>query len=367
MRLGKYMGALLGLAIIGSACAAEFKQWGVGEGRTGRRFVFLLRCESWADYLVQRSTNLVDWETIGLSHGFETNRLFASTNSIAAMPHAFFRTVRTDANFFGYAVVAKELISLGTNSTVTIDSFDSSNPLYSTNGFYEPTKRKDTALVATLSSNTPAIETGLGRIYGHAVTAPGGTVTGNIGNAAWHVINTGIQPGTVFHDFSTNLADVVLPTNATNWATPLQSDGTYILTTGDYKINGDFTARMQVVGNARLWIAGRVRMGAGDYINIAGNGSLRMYVGGGAVPSDAFFSGNVMINTPGKAANCSIFGLTNCTEIKFYGAADFTGVIYAPNAVVSVGPTSEIVGAITAKSVSCVGVSGLHYDEALGH
>src|SRR5207248_7208407 len=81
-----------------------------------------------------------------------------------------------------------------------IDSFDSSDPTYSTNGLYVASKRKDNGIALSNSSATPAISVGTGRIYGSVITGAGaGTVTigssGAVGDADWNATGVAGKTG----------------------------------------------------------------------------------------------------------------------------------------------------------------------------
>jgi hypothetical protein len=55
--------------------------------------------------------------------------------------------------------------------------------------------------------------------------------------------------------------------------------------------------------------------------------------------------------------------------MTFNGNAEFAGIVYAPNADVTVkggGSAGEMVGALYANNISFNGGTTLHYDQALG-
>src|SRR5205085_2266985 len=123
-----------------------------------------------------------------------------------------------------------------------------------------------------------------------------------------------------------------------------------------------------VIGKARLWITGDVKLTGNDEIKVAGNGSLDLYLGnpvGGAVASVDFGGGGVVNNT-GTAAKVKIWGLPTLTDLDFKGNAWLTAQVYAPNADASFTGTPDIAGSIAAKSIDLSGNAGVHYDESLG-
>ena len=125
---------------------------------------------------------------------------------------------------FVKGMVAKGQIDMNGNNIAT-DSFDSSNPSYSTSGQYDPAKRKDKGDVATNSGLVNSLNVGNADILGHVSTGPGGTVAvganGLIGDARFMTDATyrgqhdadrnGIQDGWSSDDMNVNFADVKIP------------------------------------------------------------------------------------------------------------------------------------------------------------
>jgi hypothetical protein len=93
-----------------------------------------------------------------------------------------------------YGIVGLNGVTIGGSSL--INSYNSSDPDYSTGGLYDPTKARDQAGVGTLSTSRPAIITDSAKIYGYAATGPGGTVSGHVGEYAFFSTGgSGIQDG----------------------------------------------------------------------------------------------------------------------------------------------------------------------------
>src|SRR4029450_10311920 len=140
-----------------------------------------------------------------VSQGF--TRLPLTTNMISRTV-----VVRTRlAMLFADAMVAKDTIDLGGNG-MEIDSFDSADPNYSTNGLYDPTKRKDNGKVATNSRFTNSFVTGNATIRGTIATGPGGLPkigsNSTVGDNAWvDGDNLGLQPGAFTDDMNASFDD----------------------------------------------------------------------------------------------------------------------------------------------------------------
>ena len=133
--------------------------------------------------------------------------------------------VATKRDFvFVKGMVAKGQIDMNGNNIAT-DSFDSSNPSYSTNGQYDPAKRKDKGDVATNSGLVNSLNVGNADILGHVSTGPGGSVAvganGLVGDARFmtdasyrsqkDLNRDGIQDGWSSDDMNVNFADVKIP------------------------------------------------------------------------------------------------------------------------------------------------------------
>jgi hypothetical protein len=300
-------------------------------------------------------------------------------------------TTQRDA-IFAKGMVAKDSIDMNGNN-IRADSFDSSNPLYSTNGLYIQSRSRDNGDVAVNSSLTNSLNVGNANIYGHVSTGPGGIVAvgsqGAVGDAAWHVgNNNGIKSGWSSDDMNVSFPDVTAPTNVTtftpvggyysvvsavapptglgnrvvrtNWTTttslPSGVSGT-VVTNGSvgnrtytYQVYNFFMATNAANGtyyDAVLETGNYALPSLNGKILVLGNASL--YVSTSlnvsalviewsrhldlysAAPSVSL-TGNNTVNSDATADSFAFWGLPTCTSISFSGNASFTGSIYAPNA-----------------------------------
>src|SRR5262245_24283288 len=174
------------------------------------------------------------------------NGTFAAVNlddKIATYTSRSIRIGTAKDGLFTKAMVAKETIDLRGNN-IQSDSFDSSNPLYSTNGLYDPNpnKIKDNGDIATNSGITNSINVATANIWGRASTGPGGSVSvgpnGAVGSKAWNTAgNHGVEPGWVKDDMNVAFPDITVP--FTSGFTPMSGSlggttYTYLLGTGNY-------------------------------------------------------------------------------------------------------------------------------------
>ncbi len=105
----------------------------------------------------------------------------------------------------------KGMVAIGNvtmNGNCAADSFDSEDPLHSSNGMYDASKRRDQSFVGSVQGN---VDTGGGKIYGYMATGPSGTGYGNVGDMAWLASNSGIQSGHYQKDLNVSFPAVAAP------------------------------------------------------------------------------------------------------------------------------------------------------------
>jgi hypothetical protein len=292
------------------------------------------------------------------------------------------RVACTNRNTAIKGMLAKTTMKFG--GDVSADSFDSTDATASTAGKYDATKRRANGYIGTDGKGAGVINAGGSvSIYGSAATGPAGTVTSNggakIGDAAWQASgSTGIQPGHSSDDMNVFFPDVEKPftggfsiplplgllaslISGTNYTYAL-GDGTYQMTT----LNMSSKQAMIVQGNATLYVTGDVDLSGQSYIYIQPGASLKLYVGG-----QTSIAGNGVSNPSNQAKSFQYFGLPSNTSVKFSGNSTFAGVIYAPQAdlTMSGGGSTVIdfVGASTTATVTMSGSFNFHYDESLAN
>ena len=270
-------------------------------------------------------------------------------------------------------MLAKGQIDFKGNN-VTVDSFDSGDPMHSSSGKYDASIAKDNGDVETNSQLPGAINMGNGDIKGHVATGPGGTVAvgsnGSVGDNAWVNAGTpGIETGWNANDMNVDIQDVQQPfTN--NYSMPggarlkggIHYD--YLLGTGNYKLSS-FGGKVLVNGDAVLWVTDSVSFGTGDFLEIAPGASLKLYV---SAPT-ATFGGLGILNDGGYAKSFQYYGMPANTSVNLSANVSYAGVIYAPEADFTLGGGGSIdydfVGASVTSTVKLNGHFHVHYDEAL--
>ena len=303
------------------------------------------------------------------------------------------RTVQVVAakgtNQYPYGLHAKGAITLGGGSTV--DSFDSQDPNYSTNGMYDPNRHKANCYVVSEAGAARTIQVGTVTIFGYVETSAGaGTVTVNssgvVGdnNYASNSINAGtVQMSPVVHALTNNnrdIADVILPANLTSALPPVLGvsppysvNGTnydYCLgdTTNYFPGSFSISGSMIVTGHATFYVSGSFKMNSGGFLYLTPGSTLTLYVGTtNAAGNDSIsFSGGGVANGGGVAANLAIFGLPSVKTASYKGNSTFVGTCDAPEASVSMGGSSDACGSIVGNDITLSGGTSFHYDESRG-
>jgi len=276
------------------------------------------------------------------------------------------------SSLFRGSLAARVNIDLKGNDVMT-DSFDSLDPNHSTNGLYDPAKRKDAGDVATTEG---FINVQNANVMGTLYTGPDGGYTigaqGSVGDLGWVLGGTlGLQPGHYKNDFNLDFPDVLPPFQTAVPPAGDTIDGTnytWVLGYGNYmhidpkgaKFNtGDI---ILVVGRAKLYVTGEFIMGGGSMIMIAPGASLELYVAG----ADTAITS---VNNAGNCATFSYFGLPSNKRISLSGNDVFLGTIYAPDADLTMGGggnnTLDYQGAIAIKTIGMNGHFNFHFDENL--
>jgi hypothetical protein len=270
------------------------------------------------------------------------------------------------------AMAADGQIDLKGNNVQT-DSFQSCDPAYSTNGKYDPAKARDNGDIATNAGLVSSVTVGNADIKGHVSTGPGGSVSigsqGSVGSKAWvESGKSGIEPGFVSDDMNIDFPSVPVPFTA-GYTTPIGGlvNGVlydYVLTSGNYKL-GSLSGKVLVTGQANLLVTDSVSFTGQGKIEIAPGATLKLFV---SAPS-ANIGGNGVVNNGGNALNFQYYGLPSNTSLSMSGNAAFTGVIYAPQAALSLGGGGnnnyDFVGGSVTKTAKLNGHFNFHYDECL--
>jgi hypothetical protein len=343
----------------------------------GTAQITLTNCDiPYFQYVIQASSNLQDWISV-----WNTSSAVPTGSPVtvpATNATCFYRLMSRRWPLvprYGYAIITTSSINLNGNNCL-VDSFDSMNPNYSTNGQYSSMLRKANGDVATDVRLLGDVSIGTAHIYGHLYTGPGTALStvqigsqGTVGDLAWNAAHTGIESNYWSTNFNMALPDVAAPTGIGR-GLPAATNGNIVLPGGYYTTTVGPTAPLIITGPTTLWVQGSFSPG-GITITSSNNAYLSLYVGTtNTNGNDSLtFAGYGPINQPGYSANLDIMGLPSLTSVTFHGYAGFVGCIYAPEADMTGGGggnnTQDTSGSMIAKSLTVHGHWNFHYDEAL--
>lgn len=302
-----------------------------------------------------------------------------STGGVIPLPQTS-RTVELVAypsydRLFTNALTTKNQITL--SGGAIIDSFDSGDPLKSTNGRYDVTKRQANGDIAT-NSNGNLTNLSNNVVRGDAMSNQGtmqgtGGVTGQIVNNFNTTLDAVIapdwtgQPYTI--DNTYNTSKIVTAAAGSTQSTPTRiktntinigSHDAIVIANGNVASSG-----LLAPAYIDIYVTGDMKTNAQASITVSPNVNVRFYVAG-----NVDIGAGGVTNGTGYAANVQMYGIDppagTTRTFDMTGQADFTGVVYAPAFIYDFTGGGNIYGAVVAKTARLTGNSGFHYDEALG-
>jgi hypothetical protein len=273
-----------------------------------------------------------------------------------------------------------------------IDSFDSTNPLYSTNGQYVQGKRESHGDVGILDSTGSSLANGT-YLYGSlSYSGPAVQATQHVQGAISTPFNVNVPtvstPNWVSGSYSTALpaaqGNVITiqgdpnanpPTGTTT--NPLRYQVSSIVLSGKQTINiqspVDPVTHQTLSGydNVQIWITDAD--GATNSLSTSGNtagifldtnASVKFWVQG-----NISLTGQSIVNGSGYASNLIIYGVTptdgSTPTAYIAGQGNFIGVLDAPEFNTTYAGNGDIMGAVIARTLTISGNGSLHYDQAL--
>jgi hypothetical protein len=271
------------------------------------------------------------------------------------------RTIKvtcTNPPVFSYGIAVIYALQMnGGSPTFSSDSYDSSDPLYSTNGQYLPS-------MATTNGN-------VGDVYG-PVNLGNHVIAGNLSlgpEVSTASIGPGQVTGQIYTDFNVSFPDAQLPSNLTNAPPAVSTNGQYVFTmNGSWSIpsTGGSTPIVVMPG-----VSVQLRVDATSFnptsIHVMAtngiSGTLNLYQVSGSMT----LSGSAVVDS-GISRNFYYYGLPGVTSITCGGSSTFVGAIYAPEANMTLsggGSGNNFVGALVVKNLTLSGHYNIHFDSAL--
>ena len=268
-------------------------------------------------------------------------------------------------------ILAKTTITMSGGAYT--DSFNSSDPLKSTNGQYDPAKRQKHGDIATTITGNQS-DLGSCYIYGNASS-----------NGGAFVKSTNVQ-GTIYNNFSTTVPPISDPSFSSVNSTPTtvyNPHNPVTLTAGTASAPANYVLSAINISNKQnplilappasgqpgyinVWVKGNVNTSGNGYIQIMSGVQATFYVDG-----DISVSGGAFDNENGIASSLTIYGVTpsdgSTRNYTVSGNSTFVGVINAPAFNFQLTGTGDVMGSVIANQITITGAAGFHYDEALAH
>jgi len=238
------------------------------------------------------------------------------------------------------------------------NSFNSSDPALSTNGQYDPSKTTTNGSVASVFG---PVDIGNHSIAGNLYLGPTASST----------VPAGQVSGTIYNNYNVDFPDVVLPTTTWLPAATTSGGGKKGSQIHDFAVSGDYYVNDSLDIQVEPGVSVRLRVDTTSFspgnVNILStngtSGTLTAY----QVSGSGSMAGNVTVQS-GRARNLFYYGLPGVTSITYGGNSSFIGVIYAPEADLTLnggGNNNGLIGSSVTKTITMNGHYNFHFDEDL--
>jgi hypothetical protein len=288
---------------------------------------------------------------------------------------------------FANGLVAKDTIQFrGNNATVDSWNSDPDNDGAALIPYSDAVKN-DNGSVGSISVSVNAVAINNADIFGYASTGGALPSVGNQGRVGDFNQGAGtMDMSRVATDFTASFDPVTLPTTGSAVAAIGNGDlpttlGTVgastILRIPSITANGGAEKILTIEGDVTLIITAAARDDAlsltgQSSIVIAPGSSLKIYTDGDVdITGGGVANGGTTSGTANQPLNFQIWGTSTNTiqdqEISVKGNGVYSGVIYAPNASVTMVGDTDVLGSIVAEDITVTGNSKFHYDESLAN
>jgi hypothetical protein len=300
--------------------------------------------EASVQYVIESSPDLLNWSPVATNSDNNSTRQLALPAVTAA---TFYRASRKPIPLFNYALAAQGNIDL-MGSGLIASSWNSYDPNQSTNGAYNGY----TGINGDIASVAGIVDLSNHTVDGSLFLGPtasfsgSGYVTGSIS------INTNL----VFPDVS--LPNVTwLPAPLTNGICAFTTNGFYNITNNNpISVEPGIVATLSVT-SATTFSPSSITIKGGT----TNSGTLIIYQSRGSFS----FTGGPLT---GRPQNFIYLGLPGVTSLNILTAANFVGLIYAPEAVVpfqSGASSYYFIGSYVVGNATLNGHCTFHFDESL--
>jgi len=308
-----------------------------------------LNGEPGISYIVESSPDLLNWTAIATNNDSGALRIL-TLEADAFAP--YYRVSRAPRPLAIFALATRGNMALNSNGQTT-DSFNSTDPAFSTDGQYDKTKPRTNGTVASAQ--------GIVNIGSHVI---GGNVV--LGKGAQYTSATNQVLGVIVTNETLVFPYVVLP-NVPWLAAPRTASGYDFTADGYYSINDNSNL---VVEPGVTVVLNVITPSFNSMIQILGGmtnaGTAYIFLNG---PTNAVLSQYIPKDTIVRAKHLCIFGLPALNQVAIgVSNTNFTGVVYAPSAstIVNGGGTADgFTGALVVGSILMNGHVQFHFDEDL--
>ena len=268
------------------------------------------------------------------------------------------------SNTSGRGITLNKWIKL--SGSGNLDSFDSSNSMYSTNHQYDPSRSRSNADIGMVDSTGSDLN---GKyVYGDVVYS-GPAIKGT----------TNVQ-GTISTPFPGTISSTSNPTWTSGTYTSYAAGSVPVSVTSGtttnpvlIKINGDFQVGSNGLANFNInsadpttsnnaiiiWVTGKWGSSSNAQVIQDSHVKVTWYV-----DDDISVDGGSYINASGYAQNANFIGVGN-HQATITGNTAFIGTLNAPGYDTTMTGNGGFMGSLVSNTLTISGNGGFHYDEAL--
>lgn len=273
--------------------------------------------------------------------------------------------------FAGGLVAVNSISFNGNNASVDSWISDPDNDPATVAIPYSAGVRRDKGSIGA-ASGTSTISVGNADIWGTAAVGGSSTAAISVGsNGTIGPFGTpsGVKkPASLATDFKANLDPVANPTAGTILGSVGSSLGTDGTTTTWRAPN--IVGNLTVHGKATLVLTAGPGTPA---INLTGNNGITLAAGATLViytQGDVSIAGNGLLNSSAQTDTFQLWGTSGSSiaqDIRITGNGALKGVVYAPNANITIAGNGDVMGAVVGKNITLAGNAAFHYDESLAN
>lgn len=355
----------------GVALGTAWQHWDISDGVTAKR--------TFTDFTLSGSNRASVKVYVDNFNPVASSQPIVVAQSIIALPldsRTLGKTVEVKLrrrSKFAMGLVAKNQITFnGNNASVDSWNSDPDNDPSTPAIAYGPGVRHDHGSVGSTSVAVGSVAVNNADIWGFASVGSSsasalsvgtnGSITGADTPAGVKVDSTRVAT-----DFTANFDPISDPTNGVVIGAVGATLGTAGVT-ATYRFGGTINSDLTIYGNVTLILTAlpgtsAINLTGLDGITIAANSSLIIYTA-----ADVKIAGNGILNNNVSPSSFQLWATdTGAQDIKIAGNGALKGIVYAPNANVTINGNGDVMGSIVANNITVTGEAKFHYDESLAN